>query len=219
MRGSDLSPVPGGGAYTVQFSGARSEGKYYLRVSAGGRGGAAAGLYQLDAGFRRQLVSAADYAAGTLTAAAPAQYQQLDIARSQLQNFVLSASSGAGGNEAVRMTIYDEAGLAVVSLFAASGDTVTTTAYLAPGLYTVAFFGGTPSGLALDALTYSLRGGVLSDPIGSGLVDSGGNSVPVLPPPPPPGPGQPPPDYTWQSPAPTTLVAQRLFAWVNPWAL
>ena len=216
----------GGGVYTVQFGGAKSDGKYYLRVSAGGRGDAAVGLYQLETSFRRQVVKLAAYGGGTLTAAAPVQYLQLDIARSQLQNFVLSAaSSGAVGRTAVSMTIYDAAGQAVATLFARAGDTVSKTIYLAPGRYTVAFSGGVRNGPAMDALTYSLKGTILSDPIGSGAVDSGGNPVlvppPTSPPPPPPpapGQGQPPPDYTWGTLSPAGLTAaQTQFGWRNPW--
>ena len=229
----------GGGVYTVQFDGGddSADGKFYLRVSAGDRGAAATGLYQVDANFRQKEVSLSTYASGTLTTAAPIEYRQLDIARSQIQYFALTTTTqGAVGRTAVAMTVYDAAGARVTTIFAKAGDTVTKSIYFAPGRYTVAFSGGTRNGPAMDSASYSLRGTILSDPIGSGAVDSDGRGVPVIPPtsPPPGSPptsppsppssppagGQPPPDYVWNLIPPAPLVATRnQFAWVNPWAL
>ena len=233
----------GGGVYTVQFGGGSdgSDGKFYLRVSAGDRGAAAAGLYQVDTNFRQQAVNLTTYASGTLTAASPIEYRQLDIARSQFQFFALTTTTqGALGRTAVAVAVavYDAAGATVTTLFARAGDTVTKSIYLAPGRYTVAFSGGTRNGPAMDAATYSLRGTILSDPIGSGAVDSNGRGVPVTPPtspppgspptvpptsPPPataPGAGQPPADYVWDPIPAAALPATRTrFVWTNPWGL
>ncbi len=230
----------GGGVYTVQFDGGvTTESKFYLRVSAADRGAAAVGVYQVDTNFRQQVVSLTTYASGTLTTAAPIQYRQLDIARSQMQFFSLTTTTqGAVGRTAVAMTIYDAAGATVTTLFAKAGDTVSKSIYLAPGRYTVAFAGGVRSGPTMDAASFTLRGTVLTDPIGSGAVDSDGHGVPVIPPtsppppppprppgspqppppPPPPGSGQPPPDYVWNliPPAPLVVV-QSQFVWRNPW--
>ena len=152
-----------------------------------------------------------------------------------MQFFSLTTTTqGAVGRTAVAMTIYDAAGQVVTTLFAKAGDTVSKSVYLAPGRYTVTFSGGTRNGPTMDAATYSLRGTVLSDPIGSGAVDSDGHGVPVIPPisppppnspppppnvpPSPPAGGQPPPDYVWNLIPPIPLVATRnQFVWVNPW--
>ena len=59
----------------------------------------------------------------------------------------------------------------VTSLFARAGQTVSLTTYLAQGAYTVRFEGLSAAGTALPALTYTLQGVTLSDPIGPTAVD------------------------------------------------
>ena len=49
---------------------------------------------------------------------------------------------------------------------ARAGETVSLTAYLAQGTYTVRFEGLAASGAALPMLAYDLQGVTLSDPIG-----------------------------------------------------
>jgi hypothetical protein len=81
------------------------------------------------------------------------------------------------------MTIFDQNGVAIFTLTALDGQTVSGDVYLAGGVtYKAIFRAATADNSPLPALTYNLRGKSLTDPIDPLPED------PNNPPPPPPDP-------------------------------
>jgi predicted Zn-dependent protease len=167
------------GNYVVQIIGAASNQDYYIRVDGQSSG---TGDYQLSADFRSQAVNLQLFASATLSAASATDYTSLTANRSQLTRFVLSAGTAPAGVQAgMRMAIFDAAGHVVTVLFAHAGQTVTATTYLAMGQYTIRVEELTPGGVALPAMTYSLQGITLTDPIGPLPLDPTLNGADVDP--------------------------------------
>ena len=103
----------------------------------------------------------------TLSTAAPQSTSTLYVARSQFFQFQLSVATVQGGaSGAVAMTIFNQNGIAVLDVTATAGEAGTVSCVmLPPGQYTVVFSAITIHG-SLPALTYTVRGGVLSQPMG-----------------------------------------------------
>jgi hypothetical protein len=157
----DMNPMAaevlrnGNGEYAVQVAGAESDRRFFLRWS-----GPGAGNFAFEAAFRKTPIPFEDFAIGSTTVAAPAEYK-LYAARTQLFGFSLQPNGPAGS--AVRMTIRNEAGQTVFDLTAAAGETVTARSlFLAPGEYDIVL---TPVG-ADGPLDFRLRGAVETDPLG-----------------------------------------------------
>jgi matrixin len=157
----DQQPVPvevlvnGAGVFTVQATGVRADQRYFLRLAGGGEGN-----FDLEAAFRTRPVALQSIASSTIDAGHPDTYK-LFAARSQLFGFTLSAAGDAGA--AVRMAITNRAGITVFDLTATAGATVSgLSAFLPPGEYTVRV---TSVGTS-DPVAYSIRGAVVTDPIG-----------------------------------------------------
>jgi hypothetical protein len=158
----------GDGVFTIQASGLNSGGNYELQVSAGGST-SGVGNFALDATFRFTAANLSTFASGNVSASAPQQSYNLYVGESQLFQFLLSASGiGAPAGSAVQMTIKDQNGNIVYSLTANAGDTVSSNALLlTPGAYTLSFTVLGPPGGPVPALSYSLMGESISDPIGA----------------------------------------------------
>jgi hypothetical protein len=162
----------GDGVFTIQASGLNSGGNYELQVSADGST-SGVGNFALDATFGTTAANLSTFASGDLSPAAPQQSYNLYVGESQLFQFLLSASGiGAPAGSAVQMTIKDQNGNVVYSLTANAGDTVSSNALLlTPGAYTLSFTVLGPPGGPVPALSYSLMGESISDPIGAVVND------------------------------------------------
>jgi hypothetical protein len=153
--------VNGAGVFTVQATGVTPDQSYFIRLA-----GTGTGNFDLEAAFRSRPVALQSFATGTADAVHPVTYK-LYAGRSQLFGFTLTAAGDPGA--AVRMTITNKAGNTVFDLTAPAGETVSgLSAFLPPGEYTVQV---TSVGTT-DPVAYSIRGAVVSDPIGP----QGGNS-------------------------------------------
>jgi hypothetical protein len=162
----------GDGVFTIQASGLNSGGNYALEISSGGSS-SGVGNYALDAAFGSAAANLSTFAGGNLSASAPQQSYNFYVAESQLFQFLLSAGGvGAPSGSAVQMTIKDQSGNVVYTLTALAGDTVSSNALLlTPGAYTLSFTVLGPPGGPAPALSYSLMGESISDPIGGVVSD------------------------------------------------
>jgi hypothetical protein len=163
----------GDGTFTVQATGLKSGGNYYLRVTSNGSPTDSAGNYALDAEFGTASAALSTFATGNLAASTPQQSDNFYVGESQLMQFLLSAdAAGAPSGTSVRMTILDKDGKVVYSLNAAAGDTVSGGAvFLTPGAYTIQFSVLGLTGGTAAPIAYSLKGESISDPIGPVLED------------------------------------------------
>ena len=161
-----------GGVFTIQAANLKAGGNYYLRVDAG-RTAVGVGNFALDAEFGIAAAQLTNFAGGRLGAGTSQQMNHLYVAESQIFQFLLSMTAvGAPAGTAVQMTITDQSGRVVASLEARAGDTVSGNAlFLTPGAYTLRFavLGSTPG--TTPAISYSLTGDSISDPIGPTLED------------------------------------------------
>ncbi len=156
----------GDGTYTVQAAGVPSGANLFLQVPAVPTNDV--GNYSLIVDFGHVAADLTTFSNGTLGSPTPTAGANLFIGQNQLFQFVLSADgANAPADARVHMTITDQSGIVVFDLVANAGDTVSGSAvFLAPGAYTVRFTAESPSGSAITGLNYTLRGDVLSDPIG-----------------------------------------------------
>src|SRR5262249_23215071 len=103
-----------------------------------------------------------------LSPAAPQATSTLYVARSQFFQFQLSVPAvqyGASG--AVAMTILDQNGNAVLNITAKAGQAATVSCImLPPGQYSVEFSAIEAIPGSWPTLSYTVRGGVLSEPMG-----------------------------------------------------
>jgi hypothetical protein len=162
----------GDGVFTIQASGLNSGGNYELQVSSGGPA-SGVGNYALDAAFGSTAADLSTFAGDNLSASAPQQSYDFYVAESQLFQFLLSAGGvGAPAGSAVQMTIQDQNGNVIDTLTADAGDTVSSDALLlTPGAYTLSFTVLGPPGGPVPALSYSLMGESISDPLGAVVND------------------------------------------------
>jgi hypothetical protein len=156
--------VNGNGTYTVQATGLTTGETYELRVAG------AAGNYGLTIDLGGQAATVDDYSAGQLDAGHFAR-QALYVAQPQLFQLQLSAAAAGPGGGTLRVTVTDEFGRVVLTVAARAGESVTGLGVLlAPGAYEIRYVN---EGLAgSPPVSFTLRGDVLSDPIGPALVDT-----------------------------------------------
>lgn len=175
LDGELLTPVParvlanGDGTFTIQATGLKDGGNYYLRVSSGP--GGAVGNYSLLVDFGRVPSAVVPFGSGTLTSAAPEQDFDFFVARSGLFQFLLTAGTGAPAGTTVETTVADAAGLVRLTLNADQGDTASAAAiFLTPGQYAIRVRATGPTALAAP-LDFDLSGLGSSDPMGPTLQD------------------------------------------------
>jgi hypothetical protein len=163
----------GEGTFTVQATGLKSGGNYFLEVTPNASLTDVTGNYALDAEFGTAAANFSALASGSLTPSTPQQSYNFYVGESQLMQFVLSASAaGAPAGAAVQMTITDATGNVVYSLTASAGDAVSGPAlFLTPGAYSLRFSLLGATGGVVPPVTYSLLGEGFSDPIGPVLDD------------------------------------------------
>jgi hypothetical protein len=162
----------GNGTFTIQAANLKPGGNYYVQVSSDGSA-ASVGNYSLNAVFSTSAANLSTFASGSLSASAPQQSYNFYVGESQLFQFLLAANgSSAPAGSAVQMTIKDSSGNVVYTLTALAGDTVSSNALLlTPGAYTLSFTALAPPGDPIPALSYSLMGESISDPIGVAIND------------------------------------------------
>jgi hypothetical protein len=196
------------GTQVVQVEGVRAGATYFVKVEADDRGATEVGNYFLGVDFSNSATQMEEFTAGSMSAGDSRDVNTLVVTRNELYHFVLSPSSVAGVEAAVRATFYDANGRVVGSVMATDGEATSVTLMLTPGTYTVSFSAATRDGRSLPAMNYALTGSRLSDPIGPQAEEpmSGPQSAP-----PPSGSGTPtqspsyypPPSGTTSSPPPS----------------
>jgi hypothetical protein len=175
--------------YLVQVFNVTPGATYYIKVSADVDADARSskGDYQLGVNYTAQPTALGQLATDTLTAGQSTQTRSLTVTKPQVAHLALSASDVATTDvAAVRMTIFDANGRAVFVLTALAGQTVSGDVYLGAGTYKAIFRAATKNDTAPPAITYTLRGKSLTDPIDPlpqdpidppGPVDPGGGPI------------------------------------------
>jgi hypothetical protein len=167
----------GNGSYSLDIPNAAPGQNYVVKVSSENQSGPnAAGNYAIGVEFNSNpLVNLTTYTMGTLSAAAPRQFESLQVNVSGGMQLVLSAQGSGQSTAQVQMTICDADGNTVLSLVTtASQQTVSSAAYLFSGSYTICFELLNPDP-SIDA-AYLLQGDLLSDPMGPMPVSNGTSS-------------------------------------------
>lgn len=165
-----LQPVPttilanGNGTFTVQSS-ALAERDYFLRVSRNPIGSASSN-YSLTIDLGGRTASMQTYGSGTLSPKQSIAQQTLYVGKTQIFQFLLSASgTGSALGSLVTMTMTNELGAVVASLNGRVGETVSGPAVLlTPGPYFIRYSASLP--LGFSPVNFSFRGLSISDPIG-----------------------------------------------------
>lgn len=158
----------GNGVYTIQASNVPASGNFYLKVSAPAGFKDVSKNYQLEAQFGTIPTQLTDFAAGTVKAAKPVNYN-LYIGQTQLFQFLLSATASTPSGATVEAVIKDATGTILLDFTTVAGDTRSATALLlAPGAYSVQItaVGGGAAGVVFD-----LYGKPITDPIGPAISD------------------------------------------------
>lgn len=195
------------GFYSVQVLNVTPDADYYVKVGAlAPNGRHNSGNYFLGVNFsQNQTVTAQSFASGILTPSSPQQVQGVTIGRSEAVQFILNAdATGATDAAQVQMLIYDVNNNVVFALVAYAGQPASSgVAYLAAGAYHIAYVAVARSGTLTSALSYGLKGILLSDPIGPQPVSSS-DPLPPLPDP-----------FTWTDPS--YLSLQILYGYIDPY--
>jgi hypothetical protein len=160
------------GRYTVQAGGLAPGQTYYLTVTPRVIINDDDASFSLVADFKLTSSLLPVLATGKASTAASRPTRALYVALDQVFSFTLSAGKkGARSGSTVQMTITDSKGNVVFNLAASLGQTVTgPPVLLAAGAYKVSFSVITPRGVK-GSLSFQLRGGSITDPIGPVITD------------------------------------------------
>jgi hypothetical protein len=162
--------VNGAGTLTLQAAQISPGANYYLQIAAASEA-ERTGNFTVIVDFNQPATSLDTFVSGTLSGTALQKDAVLYVAEDQLFHFALSANALAAPDAAVHMTITDSSGAVVFDLVSPTGGAASGSVFLAPGAYTVHFTAVTGNPALLTALSFTLDGAVLSDPIGPLLVD------------------------------------------------
>jgi hypothetical protein len=164
----NFNPLPatilanGNGTFTIEATGVKANTWVFVRVG----DAPGPGNYALDVGFGTVAADVKTFSAGTADTNGPLA-STLFVAETQALGLTLTASGPVGS--AVEMTVTDSTGRVVLDLTAAAGDTVSgVTAFLTPGEYHLRMTVVAGSG----PVAFSIRGNVITDPIGPQPADS-----------------------------------------------
>lgn len=174
------------GSYVVQVQNALSEGQYVVEVRAAESVGSnRTGSYLVAVQFRPNAVKLADGTGKSFADTAATDTRTLNVLRSKLIHFVLSARSTDPATQAdVELTIRDDKGAIVYHGVARTGETISTNLFLTKGKYTFNYVarpltvGGT-----LSSLVYKLQSLNLGNGLGPALVITGTQPTPPTTPP------------------------------------
>ena len=154
-----------GGVYTIQAIGLTPGATYYLCATPPVGASNSGGYSALVADFLQTSDMQTTFETSTLSTAAPQATSTLYVARSQFFQFQLSVQGGASG--AVGMTILDENSNTVFDITAKAGQAGTLSCVLLPpGQYTVEFSAIEAIQGSWPALSFTVSGCVLSQPMG-----------------------------------------------------
>jgi hypothetical protein len=157
------------GLYSIQISGAAPNSTFYIEVAAQNpQGNNNTGNYELGVKFSQTApVVLAQLASNTMTSASETDTANLTMNQNGLFHFALNATDTSSSSSAVvTMTIYNQAGQAILSLSATTGQPpVTGVVYLTAGTYQITYSVTNYSGVSVP-IDYWLFGEILSDPIG-----------------------------------------------------
>jgi Matrixin len=167
------------GLYSIQILGVASGSTFYIEVAAQNpQGSNSTGNYELGVKFSLAApVVLSELASNVITSATETDSASLTMNQNGLFHFALNASNGSTSSSAVvTMTIYNQAGTAILSLSATTGQPpVTGVVYLTTGTYQIRYSVTSASGVFLP-INYWLFGEILSDPIGPYQTSSSTNS-------------------------------------------
>lgn len=163
-----------GGTVVVQLVNVAPDTDYFVRVGAAGAG---QGNYGLAIDFRDAALALPTFAAGTFQGAANQAATAFAVTRTQLVYFEAAGTGSA--DAAVRLTVYDQNNVAVLTVVAKGGEVAGRDVLLQPGTYTVRFVAATRDGSPLPAFQFRGRYNLGTDPIGPELID--GTAPPANP--------------------------------------
>lgn len=171
----------GDGTSTVQFDGATAGATYFVRVGLGASATQDKGNYFVAVRFGDVATPLATFAADTLSDADRVDTNRVYVGEASVFHFVLTAGSGAPGSS-VRLTLTNSSGAVVYEVKAAAGTSASASSVLlVPGAYTVTVEVENPSGAPIS---YTIQGGVTTNPAGPATIDPTLKPQYVAPPPP-----------------------------------
>lgn len=157
----------GDGTSTVQLDNAVGGATYFLKVTLAPTAPQDKGNYLVSASFGTVASQLTTLARGALTESDRTDTNRVYVGEAQLFHFVLTAGPGNEGTS-VRMTITGPNGFNYQVEAAAGQSASKSSVLLVPGDYTVRVEVLNPSGAPI---TYTIQGGVQSNPIGPATID------------------------------------------------
>lgn len=164
----------GGGDYIVQFPNIAAGTDHTLRVAAADSLDLFnTGNYRVTVAFGQSEVTLGAFVSGVIEPTSPFPTQLLHVAQSSLFYFALDTTGAAADpNTVAVMDVRDQGQRSLFRLASSAGQIRTAgTVLLAPGTYFVQVFGLSPDGSPVARVPYTIRGTVVSDPIGIGSRD------------------------------------------------
>jgi hypothetical protein len=151
----------------VQVQGIAPGTEYYVSFAPGTFGGGTTPVaYRFGIDFPARPVVLPTLAAGTLTSRAPQTLAAATFTQSSAVLFTLSAADAAdAAAPTARLTVLDAAGVQLLTLTAANGQTASGLILLPPGTYTVVIAGATADGSAFQNLAFTARYEAVTSPI------------------------------------------------------
>ncbi len=193
------------GTFSVEVANVTGGCNYFIKVSAlNPTGLRATGNYFMGADFNTQArTSFETYGSGTISPTNGTVSQTLTLNRNQLYDFQLAANAGPSGAwTQVRMEIVNASGEVVFVLDSYSGiPSATGQVYLRAGSYTVRYSAAASGNNALNPTDFTLRGRMISDPIGPTTVSSTSATTTTA---------------SWTPPTPSS-GSSFLASWISPW--
>ncbi len=158
-----------GATLILQLTGVKPNSAYFIAVRGANNEKWANQEYKFGIDFRNEPITLDSLTSATLTSQQPQLMREMEVTRSQMFRFQLSATGTS--NAGARLSIFDETGKAVFTLASTNGNTVIGDVFLAPGRYRVVIVGGTADGSPLQPLQVFAFYLPLTDPIGPALAD------------------------------------------------
>ncbi|MDG3008078.1 diguanylate cyclase [Paludisphaera mucosa] len=151
--------------YIVQVRNPVAGATYYIQLTQGGVGGGSVpSTYLLDAYFGDERVDLEPVAAGDVDAGNQVRATYV-ASETQIVHWLLSARGAGPGSGSIRLQVVDESGAVVYGATARVGEDVGVVVHLPVGAYTLLVAGLPGEGGTASALSYELRGNILSDSI------------------------------------------------------
>jgi len=156
------------GVYTIQSEGLVAGRSYYLKVDGlTDIGPYATGSYKLCMRLGSTQVGLSDYASGVLSDASPADLYKFDLTSPQLFQWGVQTSAASNvGLATVEVSLFDSNGNLKFRIIGLPGQLRTSDAVLlGSGTYYVKVAAVRTADAASTAISYQLKGNLISDPI------------------------------------------------------